>query len=326
MNVIGNITITTIQPVAFSHHGIESLPMMTRGVDPAGQPQKTVFYPAAAVRGMLRHAIAFARLRASGKVTLMDAYRLALGQSADGKADSDDEIVRLDEIRVVREADPIIDLFGQWKIPSRLQVGNLMPAVNVQPDEFSFIRRDLDTNEQIFDLLPPAEQDAFYSRNDANSQASKVTDQIKAAKRAIMTAKKAGDTSLMAEIAKTIEQLEGARKVHKDAMGEVQNSTKHLVTTETIPAGIDLSGRLVIQRAKPRDISMLVTALESFSLSPQIGAHRARGMGEVEMSMSLSNSDGDVLVVVKAGGYQAASVQWTDEGLALCAPGTKQAA
>ena len=56
MNVIGNITITTIQPVAFSHHGIESLPMMTRGVDPTGQPQKTVFYPAAAVRGAQHQA------------------------------------------------------------------------------------------------------------------------------------------------------------------------------------------------------------------------------------------------------------------------------
>lgn len=315
-NLFANITLTTRQPLSFSHHSVEGLPLLTRGIDSEGRHQKTVFWPAAALRGRIRHDVALSVLEKEGKVKLSRAYMTALGQSTDGvvEDESRDVTYKIGEAQALREKDPVLDLFGTWKINSRLQVSHLLPEVNVQPDRVSFIRRDLDSNEDLMELLDESEQATFYDRQALMSQASKMGDMIKLAKRQLMAAKKANDTTLVEALQAKIDQFGSLQKSQRGEAGGDGNTTKHLLEVEMIPAGIDLLGTLVVQKAKPRDLAMLLEAFNRISLQPRFGAHQARGCGEVEGKATLTNSDGEVLVVARFGGFKPVSLDWTETG------------
>lgn len=315
-NIFASITLTTVNPVSFSHHGQEGLPMMTRGVDSEGRHLRTVFLPAAALRGRIRHEVAFNAMERSGQVKLGQAYMMALGQSTDGRVEDEGDVAyRIAEQRAIREKDPIVDLFGTWKINSRLQVSHLLPDANVHPDRFSYIRRDLDSNEDIFNRLSPEDQDAFYERQETMSQASKAGDMIKAATSALMKAKKAKAAKEETDaIEAKIAELKALQAAHKDEAGGDGNNSKHLLEVEAIPAGLDLHGTLVVKHAKPRDLTMLVNAFDRISQRPLVGAHTARGCGEVKGRVTFTDGEGEVLAVVAFGGYGSARIEWTQAG------------
>lgn len=336
-NIFAHIEIKTINPLSFSHHGVRKradgsvpLPTMIRGINESGEPLRTVYWPAAALRGALRHGAALAAMQQSSKATLKDAYLLALGQDLDREESEARE--KLEAQTTGKKADkklqdvlatvadrarvhPILDLFGTWKMPSRLQVSNLLPAHNVVPDRFSYIRRDLDSNPELFDLLSPGEQQAFFDRQQRQAEASRIGDQLDTLDEAIKAAGKAKDAALKAELQAKRKALDDLKV---DAKGDDQSgNSKHLLTVECIPAGVVLQGKLVLQRAKPRDLDILLNGLDAISRTPLFGAHTARGFGEIEATARFADGEGDVLCVVQIGGYQAARQEWTETGMAF---------
>jgi len=333
-NVFANIEITTVNPLSFSHHGTAAradgskpLPTMIRGISEGGEPLRTVFWPAAALRGALRHGAALADMRAAGNLTLQDAYLLALGQDLAREESEARDKMEAKKTGKKTEAKPqdimatvadreaahaVLDLFGTWKMPSRLQVANLLPSVNVRADKFAFIRRDLDTDVEMFDALPEADRDAFYGRQKRQSDASKVGDQIDVAEKAIKAAKKAKNDALLEELEAKLAELQALKEATK---GDDQSgNTKHLLEVEAIPAGVVLTGKLVVQRAKSRDLDLLIDGLDAISRKPVFGAHMARGFGEIEGKATFTNDDGEVLCLVRFGGYAKAAVEWTEAG------------
>jgi hypothetical protein len=223
---------------------------------------------------------------------------LALGQDLKPEEDVEPEQIRLAEQEAARDASPILDLFGTWKISSRLMVSHLLPEANVRPDKFSIIRRDVDANDDIMAMLEPDVVDEMYDRRDRQSDASKVGTQIKVATRALSAARREKNTALVDEIEAKIGQLASKKKSAKG--DDESENTKHLV-----------------ERPKPRDLQILVDAFERFSLKPVTGAQLARGCGEVDGRVTFTNGDGEVLLVIAFGGYAAARVDWTDAGKAL---------
>lgn len=314
-SIFGEVTLKTINPVSFTHHGVEGLPLMTRGVDGEGKHLRTVYLPASQFRGRIRHEAAIAELTRGSKAQLSDVYMLALGQDLKPEEDAEPEQIRLAEQEAARDASPILDLFGTWKISSRLMVSHLLPEANVRPDKFSIIRRDVDSNDDIMAMLEPDVVDEMYDRRDRQSDASIVGKQIKVATRELGAARKAKNAALVDELEAKILELR-LKKTETKGDDESEN-TKHLVEIEAIPAGVTLTGKLVIQRPKPRDLQILVDAFERFSLKPVTGAQLARGCGEVDGRITFTNGEGEVLLVIAFGGYTAARVDWTDAGKAL---------
>ena len=313
--LIGTLTVTTLAPLSFAHHGLEGLPMMVRGVDADGRHQRTVFVPGAQIRGRIRHEAALAEMRRSGQVKLEQAYMLALGQDLNPVDDDSDELIRLAELQKFRANKPILDLFGTWKVTSRLQVANLMPSVNVAPQTLAFIRRDLDTNDNMMEQLGESEQDRFYGRQTQQADASKAAALIKIATRELMAAKKAKNDAKVDEMETEINRLGALKAAHKGE--DDSTNSKHLVDVQTVPAGVVLAGRIVIQRAQPRDLAILTDAMDGISRRPVMGAHSARGLGEVEGKLMLTTTEGEVLLVAEFGGYRPAKVQLTDAGVAF---------
>ena len=313
--LLASVSLTTLNPISFSHHGVNGLPMMTRGVGPDGQHLKTVYLPAAQLRGRLRHEAAMAELSRSGKVKLETAYMAALGQDLRPEEDVEEEQVRLAEQLALREGQPLLDLFGTWKMASRLMVSHLLPESNVAADTFRFIRRDIDANEDLMELLGAEEQDRFYDRQAKQSLASKSEGLIKIATRELVKARRAKDTAAVDALQAKINELGQLKKDQKG--NDESENTKHLLEVEAIPAGVTLTGRMVIQRARARDLDILIDAVERVSLRPMMGAHQARGCGEVAGKVTFTGADGEVLAVVAFGGYKPAVVEWTDAGRAF---------
>lgn len=312
--ILGTLTVTALNPISFTHHGVVGQPTMVRGVDAEGRPLRTVFLPSAQLRGRIRHEAAIAEMLRGGKVKLETAYMLALGQDLRPEEDVEEEVVRLKEQLTLREGKPLLDLFGTWKMASRLKMAHLLPAQNAAVDRFRYIRRDLDSNEDIMELLGEEEQDRFYDRQGKQSMASKAEGMIKVATRELMAAKRAKDVAKAEAIEAKLTELKEQKKSHKG--DDDSENSKHLVEVEAIPAGLELAGRIVIERARPRDLAILTEAFQRISLKPTFGAHTARGCGEVQGSVTFTDPDGDVLLVLGFGGYKPATVQWTDAGRA----------
>jgi CRISPR type IV-associated protein Csf2 len=314
--LIASIRFETMQPLTFTHHGNTDLPLLTRGVDSNGQHQKTVFVPASQLRGRLRHESALAQLRSEKeKVKLETAYLLALGQDTRPQEDAAPEAVRLNEQIKFRQENPFLDLFGTWKVASRLYVSHLLPDVNVQPDTIRHIRRDLDSNEALMQTLDDAEQQRFYQRQSNQAGASKLGKQLELAQREQKAAKRKGDDALEAELAQKVEKFKSDIKNQK---GEDESTnTKHLVSAQAIPAGITLAGKLIVQAAKPRDLQYLLDAFAGISQQPYFGAQRARGFGEVQGNAVFQLQGADNLVAVNFGYGQPFKPQWTAAGKAF---------
>ena len=90
-------------------------------------------------------------------------------------------------------------------------------------------------------------------------------------------------------------------------MGDMTNSSRTLTTYHALPAGIELKGRLVVERVRERDLPMLELALNELSLRPVLGAQIARGCGEIAGRFDVL-IDGVLARKIAIGGWQAATV------------------
>ena len=309
--LIADIVMYTVQPLTYSHHGIADLPLLVRGVDAEGRPQRSVYLPAGQLRGRIRHEAALAVMRGrEEKVKLEEAYMLALGQDLRPEEDAVPEEIRLGEQLKMRAANPFLDLFGTWKLSSRLFVSHLLPAQNLQPDKVRFIRRDLDTNEELMQELGDAEQDRLYERQSKQSLASKVATLIEIAERELKAARRAKDQAKVDELDEKLAELKAQKKAQKG--GDESENTKHLVELDVIPAGVPLIGKITVQNPKPYDLNLLIDAFKGISLKPYFGAQRARGCGEISGTVNFRTTGGEGLGSIQYGDFKRATVQLTD--------------
>lgn len=315
--LIINATLTTVQPVSIKLPEQDGHPTMTRGVDSDGRPKKTAYIPATTIRGKLRRLAVKPLMEAAAAAgkpwTLHQVYEALLGQDAVSEAGEEIDLLALKKRRA---ENPIVDLFGAGLgVKSRLSVGHFMPVVDVAPEAFAGVRKDLDSDIELLDLMAPDEVSRFVDRNTNNSRRAAAEALVKKLTGQVRKAEKAGQDA--AELKAALALAEAERDSLAAAMGDMKNSTKTLTSYEAMPAGIELKSRLIIDKATAKDLNTLVAALDLFSRTPVLGGQTARGCGEVAGSFELSDQDGALLGVVRVGGYAPAGIHWTPQGEAL---------
>lgn len=320
--IVINATLTTVQPVSIKLPDQDGHPKMTRGVDSDGQPRKTAYIPATTFRGKLRRLAVQPLMEvaaAEGKPwTLHQVYEAMLGQDAASEANEEIDLVALKKRRADNH---IVDLFGAGLgVKSRLSVGHFMPAVDVAPEEFSGVRKDLDSDTDVLDLMDPAEVDSFVNRNTTNSKRADADALVKKLNSQVRKTEKAGQDATEPKAALVL--AEANRDSLLAAMGDMKNSTKTLTGYEAMPAGIELKSRITIDKATGKDMTTLLGALDLFSRSPVLGGQTARGCGEVAGTFQILDREGSVLGVVTVGGYAPSEVSWTSVGQAFSAKST----
>ena len=315
--IIINATLITVQPVSIKLPDQDGHPKMTRGVDSEGQPKKTAYIPATTVRGKLRRLAVQPLMQAAADAgkpwTLHQVYEAMLGQDAASEASEEIDLVALKKRRADNH---IVDLFGAGLgVKSRLSVGHFMPAVDVVPEAFAGVRKDLDSDTDVLELMAADEVSRFVDRNSNNSKRSAAEALVKKMTSQVRKTEKAGQDVTELKTALALAELQ--RDALVLAMGDMKNSTKTLTSYEAMPAGIELKSRIIIDKATARDMTTLIGALDLFSRSPVLGGQTARGCGEVAGSFEMSDQDGTLLGVVSVGGYAPAKVNWTAGGEAL---------
>lgn len=314
--IIIQATITTVLPLSISMPVAEktsanefnNFPMMTRGLSDDGEKLETAYLPATTLRGYLRRAIVIKDMQAAAEggkhYKLEQAYGELIGQDAGSEQQAGE--IDLAALKDTRESAPVLDLFGSGLgIKSRLLVSHFVPKYNIDPDVITSVRKDLDDSEQAFELLADSEKDEFFQRSQANSERSKVDALITNLQRKQRAAKR--DKEPTDEIDAQITEAEKLVEKYKTEMGGMRNSSRAIFSHYAIGAGIDLSGKLVIENSKDRDIDLLVTGLQSLSLFPVLGAHSARGCGEIKGEFEFQR-DGERFKKVTIGGYQPAVI------------------
>ena len=315
--IIINATLTTVQPVSIKLPDQDGHPKMTRGVDSDGQPKRTAYIPATTIRGKLRRLAVRPLMEAAAKAgkpwTLHQVYEAMLGQDAASEASEEIDLVALKKRRADNH---MVDLFGAGLgVKSRLSVGHFLPAVDVQPESFAGVRKDLDSDTDVLYLMDQTEVDKFAGRNANNSKRSAAEALVTGMARQIRKAEKGGQD--VTEQKAALALAEANRDALVLAMGEMKNSTKTLTSYEAMPAGIELKSRIIIDKATAKDMATLMGALDLFSRTPVLGGQTARGCGEVAGSFEMSDQDGTLLGVISVGGYAPSKVNWTTGGKAL---------
>lgn len=312
-NIIIDTVITTKGPLSITMpvaqggraNEFKNFPILARGQDEEGKLLSTAFLPASTIRGFLRRSAGISAMQrrhdAGSSTTLQQAYSDILGQSSDAK-----EEVDLVKLSAMRKADPILDLFGSWSIKSRLLVSNFLPRMNVLPQPFTGVRKDLEDTDGVLEYLSQEDRDAYYNRSDINSQRAAADAVVKGVKREIGKAKK--DGKLLTDLDTALQIAEAKAASLKSEMGDMGNSSRTITEFFAMPAGIELIGRIVIEQAKNRDLEMVIQALEALSSRPILGAQVARGCGEVVGSFHI-RCDGKVLKTVVTGNWESARIE-----------------
>jgi len=287
----------------------KNFPVMTRGVDSDGNPLRTGYLPATTLRGFLRRAVALRNMRTaaeSGKpYKLPQIYSEMIGQDAASEKQSDQ--IDLAELRLARQSSPVLDLFGSGLgIKSRLKVSHFVPERNILPEVFSGVRKDLDDTEEALDLLSEEDLNAFLGRAEKNRLRAGALGRLTQLQAKVKRDERKGVVNEDEVKALEIAQLEV--ETFKEAMGEMQNSSRTLVSHFALPAGLALSGRIVVDRARDGDAELIEHGLNELSLNPVLGAQSARGCGEISGTFDFLDSDGRQLKTVVIGGYRPARI------------------
>ena len=147
----------------------------------------------------------------------------------------------------------------------------------LKPESFAGVRKDLDSDTDVLDLMAEDEVNRFVGRNTNNAKRSVAETLVTTIGRNIRKTEKAGGdvTGLKAALA----LAEAQRDTLVAAMGDMKNSTKTLTSYQAMPAGIELKSRIIIDKASSQDLTTLMGALDLFSRSPVLGGQTARGCG-----------------------------------------------
>ncbi|CAM8653564.1 hypothetical protein MCEMSE6_02509 [Oxalobacteraceae bacterium] len=287
----------------------ENFPIMTRGIDADGNKLQTGFLPATTLRGFLRRAIVLRSMKKAsddGKpYRLPQIYTEMIGQDADSEKQSDD--IDLQALKAARESSPVLDLFGSGLgIKSRLKVGHFVPSVNVLPEVFTGVRKDLDDTEDALDLMDNGDMQSFLGRSQNNNQRAAAASVVKQLEGKIRRDSKKNEVSEDDENA--LEVAKANLEKFKTGMGDMQVSTRTIVQHFALPSHVDLHGRIIIDKANEKDLEMIVYSLSELSKAPILGAHSARGCGEISGKFDFYDGSGKQLKTVTIGGFSEAKV------------------
>ncbi|MBL6736475.1 MAG: hypothetical protein ISP76_05210 [Burkholderiales bacterium] len=285
-----------------------NFPMIARGIDEEGEKQYSAYLPATTIRGFLRRAIVLKDMEEAAAQNqhykLEQAYAELIGQDAASEQQAGD--IDLIALKKTRESSPVLDLFGSGLgIKSRLRVSHFMPSHNVLPDPITGSRKDLGDNEEAFALVDESEKSEFFERSEANTKRARAATQLVALQRQLRGAKRQGES-----IEELTLQVEAAKELvgkYEAAMGEMKNSSRTILTHYALAAGLELTGKFVIENPKDRDTGLIETGLNALSLFPILGAQSARGCGEISGTFDFMQ-DGVMFKRVAIGGFEAAKV------------------
>jgi hypothetical protein len=282
-----------------------NFPVAPVDFDEEGKPIQSGFLPATTVRGAIRRFAVLPEMEkaaASGKhFKLERAYSELIGQDPGSEKQPDE--IDLTAIKEAREASPILDLFGSGLgVKSRLMVSNFIPKIPTLPMAFTAVRKDLGDTEGVLEAISDEDRLAYLAREEANRKRAQAEAQVTKLNREVGKAKKTNSADT-ADLEKQLVAAEELAAKYKTDMGDMQVSTRSLMTSYALPQGLELHGKFVVRAVRDRDWDILLSGLDGLSRWPILGAQSARGGGEISGTAKFILDDEEKMAV-RFGGFE----------------------
>lgn len=260
-------------------------------------PNGTTYFPSSSLNGLWRHAaheaiVLYREKHSRSKLSLDAHYMLASGVDTGRVVKSSDSgEVRPGEELAIRAKNPLISLFGRWKLAGNLCMGDAIAAsqdVIIQQGDGSRshpFRRRPELTHFVLDY----EMDRLSAILNADSESSEMIKplegrikELKSAMRGASADVKAGFQSEISELEGKIKDIKGSRE------GASESIQRPLDTYEAIAAGSILEHELRIQGGAEMELGAFLWTTRHVASRPYVGGHKRSGLGRLSGEWSVS--------------------------------------
>jgi hypothetical protein len=259
----------------------------------AKRPDTPAYFPGSTLGGVLRRACRDiareATIEATGneKPFSLDVhYMLTQGVDTTNKVKSEKIDGFIHQERGLRDANPLLSLFGRWKLPGHLSIGDMIPQGSVDdtvfihgggartddfardPGQAAFLTPE-DT-ERLRDILV----EDVLSQKDVAAIKEQRKELVKQRIKATVDEKKRIDEQINV-MDEEIAQVKSAKA------GSEESIQRPLDGYEAFVPGTEMSHKMVLGNSTDVEIGLFLETLARVSESPFIGAHTRHGCGVI---------------------------------------------
>lgn len=259
-------------------------------------PNGLPLFPSGSLNGLFRHTAhegLVAHLAAKKVLLPIDAhYMLASGvdtarqvRDLDGKPGAE---------LPIRKANPILSVFGRWKLAGRLGMGDAIAqdANCIVSGGNGSRSHPFRRNQELIEYVDEAELErlnAILSADaDSSEQVSPLEAQIKSLKTGLRNASGSDKDAIKAQIAEIETQIKEIKSEREGAQESVQ---RPLEPYECIAAGTVLDHEMRLHGGTPIELGVLLWTIRLVASRPVVGGHKRAGAGEFSAAWEVSRYD-----------------------------------
>ena len=261
------------------------------------QTNTLVYIPGSTLRGKLRRCAQerLEKLLKSGNddgalYDLDTQYMLRQGVDVTGKVVQEKSAGTIDKETDLRMSNPLLSLFGRWKLPGHCCVGGLFPENNDclmvdgkgartndfirQPERVQLL--DADSQKKLLELIEKDAQASIEMKPIEEEIAS-----LKNAKRS--TSDKAEKANLDTRIKELEQEIKSIKKSKK-----TETIQRPLDGFEAIAPATLLDNEIVLECVNDYELGLFLQTLSEFARNPRIGGHKNHNYGLISCSYDIT--------------------------------------
>lgn len=275
-------TIKTLAPLQVTIPDVVGMPRDANG---------DVYFPASSIRGWLRHAATDAAVQlvagTKNALSVDDIYMAASGVDTGRKVNLvGNGSVTVGANNKIREANPMLSLFGRWQMAGKLKVGNAFPlnSENSTSKTGGGARSHaFERSTQLTDFVDASEVDYLQSILQADALSAQDASENKRTITALKRSLKTADAERKKEIFDEIKVLEDEITAMKaQRIGASESIRRPIEQFEAIGAGVSMSHRMTIADPTKAEMCFLLWSIYAASINPVLGGKGNAGCGEIQ--------------------------------------------
>lgn len=253
-------------------------------------PGTQAYFPGSNLNGALRRKcrdiVREATISSGKPFTIDEHYILTQGVDTTNRVKNERADGVIDFEKAVRNANPLLSLFGRWKLPGHLAIYDLCPVSG--NDECVFMHGegaridDFDRSPGEASFLSAEDtiklKKILHQDKDIQKQINEMVDSQKSLTSQQRKAKGEEKESLQAEISKLEENV---KQLKNEKSGSEESIQMPLPGYEAFVPGTQFKHKMVLSNVNEIEIGLVFDTLLRFSEKPYLGGHFKNGCGEV---------------------------------------------
>lgn len=251
------------------------------------------YFPSSSLVGALRSAgckfVIDALAEKGTKLDLNSVYSICQGYVVDNKVS--DAILKsrtttpVDEDESLREANPLLSVFGRWGLAGKFGVGCAYAGSEDQVQSFDGgFRTDIfERDESLLEALDPNDIRRYFELTRDQSEVAGDVGELKRKRTSLMKNIRSATNEDKAVIREEIMKIDQEIKDTKEERGEGKETIRRPIDSmEAIVANTKLSHRMSLKRASFVELGAALYSIANFSRSAQLGGKARHNWGRVE--------------------------------------------